>query len=273
MEKKIYEKSWFIILLLIVFFPVGLFLMWKYTDWGKGVKWTVTGILAILVVANMAVIGDTASDLAEKEEQKAAEQEKFKEEQQKLADERKAEKEAKEKQKAEEQKKKDEEKRKKEEEAKALEEKEKKEKEEREKLFAINKFTTDDGVTVFQQFTEPFSVDRALKNFSYDMANELKANKDNIKNGAVFRLAIPLTDTYGNESNEYVLVVYYEQDTIDKINIDNWPTLDDTGLYDTADGVILAAPIKDNKVTDTVTYDNEAPSIYYTSIGEEFKVK
>ena len=36
--KKWYQKTGFIILLLIFFFPVGLFLMWKYTNWGKKVK-------------------------------------------------------------------------------------------------------------------------------------------------------------------------------------------------------------------------------------------
>lgn len=33
MNKKIYQENWFIILTLILFFPVGIFLMWKYADW------------------------------------------------------------------------------------------------------------------------------------------------------------------------------------------------------------------------------------------------
>lgn len=37
-KKKWYEKSGWIIFWLIVFFPVGLFLMWKYSDWKKIVK-------------------------------------------------------------------------------------------------------------------------------------------------------------------------------------------------------------------------------------------
>ena len=44
---KIYEKNWFIILMLVLFFPVGLFLMWKNAKWNKTVKI----IISVLVVA------------------------------------------------------------------------------------------------------------------------------------------------------------------------------------------------------------------------------
>ena len=44
---KIYEKNWFIILMLVLFFPVGLFLMWKNAKWHKTVKI----IISVLVVA------------------------------------------------------------------------------------------------------------------------------------------------------------------------------------------------------------------------------
>ena len=44
---KIYEKNWFIILMLVLFFPVGLFLMWKNAKWHETVKI----IISILVVA------------------------------------------------------------------------------------------------------------------------------------------------------------------------------------------------------------------------------
>lgn len=29
-SQKFYQESWFVILMLVVFFPVGLFLMWKH---------------------------------------------------------------------------------------------------------------------------------------------------------------------------------------------------------------------------------------------------
>ena len=47
---KIYEKNWFIILMLIVFFPVGLFLMWKNAKWHKTVKIIISVFFAIMVI-------------------------------------------------------------------------------------------------------------------------------------------------------------------------------------------------------------------------------
>lgn len=41
-ENKWYQKSVFIVLFLVVFFPVGLYLLWKYTAWSKIVKWLVS---------------------------------------------------------------------------------------------------------------------------------------------------------------------------------------------------------------------------------------
>lgn len=50
---KFYEKTWFIILMLIVFFPVGLFLMWKYTTWNKTAKIIVTVLIAALFISGL----------------------------------------------------------------------------------------------------------------------------------------------------------------------------------------------------------------------------
>ena len=47
---KIYEKNWFIILMLILFFPVGLFLMWKNAKWHKTVKIIISVLFAIMVI-------------------------------------------------------------------------------------------------------------------------------------------------------------------------------------------------------------------------------
>lgn len=49
-KKKWYESSGGIIAMLILFFPVGLFLMWKYAKWKKLVKWVLTLIYAIIVL-------------------------------------------------------------------------------------------------------------------------------------------------------------------------------------------------------------------------------
>lgn len=51
---KIYEKNWFVVLMLILFFPVGLYLMWKHTKWNKIVKVIITGFFVLCVLTNMA---------------------------------------------------------------------------------------------------------------------------------------------------------------------------------------------------------------------------
>jgi len=50
-KSKWYEKKSTIILFLIFFFPVGLFLMWKYADWTKKHKWLVTGVGTLFITA------------------------------------------------------------------------------------------------------------------------------------------------------------------------------------------------------------------------------
>lgn len=40
--KKWYQKTVWIIVWICLCFPVGLFLMWKYADWKKPVKWVIT---------------------------------------------------------------------------------------------------------------------------------------------------------------------------------------------------------------------------------------
>ena len=53
-DKKWYQKTGWIIALLILFFPVGLFLMWKYTNWKKPVKCTITALILICSVIGFA---------------------------------------------------------------------------------------------------------------------------------------------------------------------------------------------------------------------------
>lgn len=49
-KKKWYQGTPGAILFLIVFFPVGLFLMWKHTSWSKMAKGIVSGFFAVLAV-------------------------------------------------------------------------------------------------------------------------------------------------------------------------------------------------------------------------------
>ena len=45
---KWYRTNAGTIILLIFFFPVGLYLMWQYMNWPKNVKWIVTGAIVVI---------------------------------------------------------------------------------------------------------------------------------------------------------------------------------------------------------------------------------
>ncbi len=47
--KKWYQTTGGIILFLLLFFPVGLYLMWKHATWNKTAKWIVTAVFAFFV--------------------------------------------------------------------------------------------------------------------------------------------------------------------------------------------------------------------------------
>ena len=51
-ELKWYQKPTAVILLLIFFFPVGLYLMWNNEMWSKTTRWIVTGVFAFAIIAN-----------------------------------------------------------------------------------------------------------------------------------------------------------------------------------------------------------------------------
>ena len=54
---KFYEKDWFVVLMLILCFPVGLFLMWKYSKWQKVAK-----IIVTIVIAAIAIFSDASKE-------------------------------------------------------------------------------------------------------------------------------------------------------------------------------------------------------------------
>ena len=56
-ESKISESSTAIVIALILFFPLGLYWMWKYPNWPTGNKWAVTGGIAVV-----ALIGALTDD-------------------------------------------------------------------------------------------------------------------------------------------------------------------------------------------------------------------
>lgn len=52
-KKKWYKTNQGMILLLVFFFPAGLFLMWKYAGWNKKVKWIITSMFAYVCFCNL----------------------------------------------------------------------------------------------------------------------------------------------------------------------------------------------------------------------------
>ena len=48
--RKWYQKNSGIILLLFLFFPAGLYLMWKYSKWNKPIKTAISAFIGILVI-------------------------------------------------------------------------------------------------------------------------------------------------------------------------------------------------------------------------------
>ncbi|GEM_PF-2988690 len=50
MNKKWYQSTLAIIASLVIFFPLGLFLMWKYASWNKIVKIVITVVFAIILL-------------------------------------------------------------------------------------------------------------------------------------------------------------------------------------------------------------------------------
>ena len=64
-QKEWYQKPLGIILTLIFFFPLGLYLMWKYATWPKSAKWVVTAVLLTFgmcgAIANAAASSQQAT--------------------------------------------------------------------------------------------------------------------------------------------------------------------------------------------------------------------
>lgn len=89
MNQKWYEKNLAIVLLLIFFFPVGLFLMWKYSKWNKVVKIVISILLGLIVIGNMGSKNANQTSTTKTDTATVKEQPKEKTEEEKAADEAK----------------------------------------------------------------------------------------------------------------------------------------------------------------------------------------
>ncbi len=51
--KKFYQSTWFCVLMLLFFFPIGLFLMWKYKKFNVVIRVIITGLLLLSFIGSM----------------------------------------------------------------------------------------------------------------------------------------------------------------------------------------------------------------------------
>lgn len=63
-EKKWYQKPTAVVLLLIFFFPVGLYLMWKHEVWSKTARWIISAVFALAVIANAGEDNSSTSSIS-----------------------------------------------------------------------------------------------------------------------------------------------------------------------------------------------------------------
>lgn len=57
-----YEKTWLVIILCVIFFPVGLYALWKNTTIAKGWKIGVTIVITVLLIAGLTDDKETVNE-------------------------------------------------------------------------------------------------------------------------------------------------------------------------------------------------------------------
>lgn len=248
-----YQKTWFILLMLLIFPPVGIFLLWKFGSFGKPARIALT-VISVLIFFVSFVVG--SNDVAEEptspaptetvaeettEPEEPAEPELTPEEQAALEAEEQAAAEAKAKEEAEAKAKAEEErKRKAEEEAKKKAEEEQKAKEaaaqaekEKQQAFANS--------TVTYQQLEKGADKYAMEPVRFK-GEVIEINED--ASGTIMRIAVTPT-SYGYDFNDFIIVMTTE-DTSD-IYKDDIVTVDGyvfgSHTYESQAGWNITAPL------------------------------
>ncbi|EKD28746.1 MAG: hypothetical protein ACD_79C00224G0004 [uncultured bacterium] len=66
-DKKWYDNKRFVIILLFLFFPIGLYAMWKNKEFTKATKWIVTGFIILLILGSGSKEQNVASVSSKKD--------------------------------------------------------------------------------------------------------------------------------------------------------------------------------------------------------------
>lgn len=69
-QSKWYNKTWLVIILCIMFFPVGLYALWKNQSISKGWKTGITVIIALIVIANIGKENEDSSSKSDNSSKK-----------------------------------------------------------------------------------------------------------------------------------------------------------------------------------------------------------
>ena len=240
-----YKKTWFIILALILFFPLGLVLMWIFSGWSKVPKWIVTGVFAFFIMA--AVFSDpeeiddsvASGDKSTEEQAESPVEEEPVEEEESIEDETEpVEEESTEEESVEEG---------------AVPEEETTEEltPEEEIENVINESLGKENISELNvtEYDGNYEVDvtfTASENFSSGMtANGIRRDivdttldlkgTEHYVSYLLITATLPLTDDSGNESDSQVMAASFEGSTIEKLNADNEVFLYDN-LESAADG-------------------------------------
>ncbi len=72
-RKRWYQRGGWITFFLIIFFPVGLYLMWKHAAWTNRSKWIVTGVVAVFALIRFASPGEESTTPVASESENQAE--------------------------------------------------------------------------------------------------------------------------------------------------------------------------------------------------------
>lgn len=214
-----YQKTWFILLMLLIFPPVGIFLLWKFGSFGKPVRIVLTVVSALIFFANF--IGGS-NDVAEEpasptptetiaeEPEEPAEPELTPEEQAALEAEQAAAAEAKAKEEAEAKAKAEAEAKKKaEEEAKKKAEEEQRAKEEAAQAEKEKQQAFANSTITYQQLEK--GADKYAMEPVRFKGEVIEINEDS--SGTVMRVAVTPT-SYGYDFNDFIIVMTTE-DTSD----------------------------------------------------------
>jgi len=73
-QSKWYDKTWLVIVLCIIFFPVGLYALWKNQSISKGWKIGVTVVIALIVLAQIGKDKEGSSTSADNSSSSSSEQ-------------------------------------------------------------------------------------------------------------------------------------------------------------------------------------------------------